>query len=416
VTDRPADAPSAADGGGTDPTAGLLRTPLTSRHLAAGAKLAGFAGWAMPISFTGVPAEHGAVRERVGVFDVSHLGTVWVTGPAATTVVDRAFTADANAIAPGGSRYALCTADDGGILDDLIVYRLSEQRWLTVPNAANTATVVDRLRRTAGEVAEEGRAQVATAAAGTDPAPADLAVATAVVDDASRGWAILAVQGPTALTALHEVLGIDADARPWGSVSEVTLGEAAPARGRVVLCRTGYTGEVGAELLVPAELAGDVWDALVAAGITPCGLGARDTLRLEMGYPLHGADLSPEVLPGEARLSWAVQLRDRDDQPRRFPGAVALAAAAATGPAHKLWGLRSEGRRPLRAGCEVRRDGEVVGVTTSGGASPTLGVGIALASLDAEVGPGDRVTVDLRGTATDAEVVRPPFVDRDPKG
>jgi aminomethyltransferase len=196
VTDRSDDTPSASTGGGTDPTAGLLRTPLTSRHLAAGAKLAAFAGWAMPISFTGVPAEHAAVRERVGVFDVSHLGTVWVTGPAATTVVDRAFTADAHAIEPGASRYALCTAEDGGILDDLIVYRLSEQRWLTVPNAANTATVVDRLRRTVAEVAEEGRPRVAAAAAGTDPSPADLAVATAVVDDASRGWAVLAVQGP----------------------------------------------------------------------------------------------------------------------------------------------------------------------------------------------------------------------------
>jgi aminomethyltransferase len=416
VSDPTADDRSPADGAPRDPLEGLLRTPLTARHLAAGAKLASFAGWAMPISFAGVATEHTAVRERVGVFDVSHLGTVWVPGPAATAVVDRAFTADAHALEPGTSRYALCTAEDGGILDDLIVYRLSEQRWLTVPNAANTATVVARLRDAVAEVAAEGRPQVAAAAAGADPSPADLAVATAVVDDASRGWAVLAVQGPDALGTLRDVLGVEAADHPWGSVAEVVLADPAPVEGRIVLCRTGYTGELGAELLVPAELSAAVWDALVAAGVEPCGLGARDTLRLEMGYPLHGSDLSADVLPGEARLSWAVQLTDQEGEPRRFPGAVAIAAAAANGPARRLWGIRTDGRRPLRAGCEVRRSDEPVGVTTSGGASPTLGVGIALASLDAEVAPGDEVTVDLRGTAVPGVVVRPPFVDRDPKG
>lgn len=415
-------APDAADGlasdsaGSRDPRPVPLRTPLWSRHLAAGAKLGTFAGWTVPLAFSGVPAEHAAVRERVGVFDVSHLGTVWVTGPASTAVISRAFTADATAIAPGSSRYALCTADDGGILDDLIVYRLSEQRWLTVPNAANTATVVARLEDAVAEVADEGRPQVAVAAAGSDPAPADLAVATAVVDDATRGWAVLAVQGPSALDTLVRVLGIAAADHAWGSVAEVRLTDPAPVAGRVVLCRTGYTGEVGAELLVPAELAGPVWDALVDAGVEPCGLGARDTLRLEMGYPLHGSDLSPQVLPAEARLSWAVQLTDADGEPRRFPGAVAITAAAASGPARKLWGIRTVGRRPLRAGCEVRRGDEVVGRTTSGGVSPTLGVGIGLASLDVAVGPDDAVTVDVRGTAVPGVVVRPPFVDRDPKG
>jgi aminomethyltransferase len=401
---------------GGHPAAELRRTPLTEVHVAAGAKLAGFAGWAMPISFRGVLAEHTAVREDVGVFDVSHLGTVWITGPAATAAVGRAFTADAAAIAPGGSRYALCTAEDGGILDDLIVYRLSEHRWLTVPNAANTATVVERLRAAAAEVADEARPQVAAAAAAADPAPADLAVGTAVVDDASTGWAILAVQGPRSLETLQAALGIDAAATGWGSVSEVALGDAAPVAGRIVLCRTGYTGEVGAELLVPGELAVGVWQALVDAGAEPCGLGARDTLRLEMGYPLHGADLKPEVLPAEARLSWAVQSTDADGEPRRFPGAIAITAAAASGPSRRLWGVRTEGRRPLRADCEVRRGDQVVGVTTSGGFSPTLGVGIALASLAADVAPGDQVTVDLRGSAIPGEVVRPPFVDRDPKG
>lgn len=407
---------SPATGTGGVEASGPIRTPLTARHEAAGAKLAPFAGWLMPLSFAGVVGEHDAVRERVGVFDVSHLGTVWITGPAATAVVDRAFTADAHAISPGASRYALCTAADGGILDDLIVYRLSERRWLTVPNAANTPTVVTRLIEASAEVAQEAEPEVAAAGAAADPSPEDLAVATAVVDDASTGWAILAVQGPRSLDTIRDTLGVDAAAIGWGGVAEVPLGEDLPVQGRIVVCRTGYTGEVGAELLVPAELAVGVWDALMAAGVEPCGLGARDTLRLEMGYPLHGSDLGPDVLPAEARLSWAVQLTDDDGEPRRFPGAVAITAASATGPSRRLWGVRTEGRRPLRAGCEVRRGDEVVGTTTSGGFSPTLGVGIALAFLDAAVKPGDTVSVDLRGTAVDGEVVRPPFVERDPKG
>lgn len=392
------------------------RTPLLDRHLAAGAKLAPFAGWQMPISYEGVLAEHRAVRSAVGVFDVSHLGTVWITGPAATRAVDRTFSADAHAIVEGASRYALCTDEDGGILDDLIVYRLADQRWLAVPNAANTAVVVARLRAAAQRIADEAAPQVAAAAAAADPDPAALAVGTALIDDASTAWATLAVQGPRALATLDEALGTDAAALPWGGVAEVELGDAVARPGRVLLCRTGYTGERGAELVAPAELAVGVWDALVAAGATPCGLGARDTLRLEMGYPLHGADLGPDVTPAEARLSWAVQLSDQGGEPRHFPGAVAIAAATATGPARRSWGLRAAGRRPLRAGSDVRLDGEVVGTVTSGGFSPTLEVGIGLASLDRSVGPGDAVVVDVRGTSVDAEVVRPPFVDRDPKG
>ncbi|MEX1178124.1 MAG: glycine cleavage system aminomethyltransferase GcvT [Nitriliruptor sp.] len=395
-----------------------LRSPLAARHVAAGAKLAPFAGWSMPLSFSGVLAEHNAVRDGVGVFDVSHLGTVWVTGPAATATIDRAFTADAAALADGESRYALCTDEDGGILDDLLVYRLSGNRWLTVPNAANTATVVARLRTLAVELAEEARPQVALAAAAADPDPAELASGTALVDDASTAWAVLAVQGPRSLETIGEVLGVDAAALPWGHVRDAALGAGVglAAGGHVVVSRTGYTGEVGAELFVPAELAGPVWDALISAGATPCGLGARDTLRLEMGYPLHGNELGPDVRPAEARMRWAVQLTDRDGEPRRFPGAVALAAATATGPTRRLLGLRAAGRRPLRAGCEVRRAGEVIGRTTSGGFSPTLEIGIALAFLDAGVEPGAAVEVDLRGSMISAEVVRPPFVDRDPRG
>jgi aminomethyltransferase len=390
----------------------LLRTPLTARHEAAGAKLAPFAGWSMPLSFAGVLAEHTAVRDDVGVFDVSHLGTVFVTGPSATAVVDRSFTADAAAVAPGTSRYTLCTAEDGGILDDLIVYRLTEERWFVVPNAANTATVVARLRDAGAELA----AELGSVDPSDVPEAADLADAT--IEDRSTSWAVLAVQGPRSLELLAQVLGLDVAAIGWGHLQEVQLDDvAAGLQGvRLIVCRTGYTGEIGAELLVPAEHAVAVWDGIVSAGATPCGLGARDTLRLEMGYPLHGADLTPDVLPGEARMSWAVQLEDADGEPRRFPGAVALAAAKANGPARRLWGVRSGGRRPLRAGAEVRQGDRVIGRTTSGGFSPTLGAGIGLALLDAEVALGERVTVDLRGTPIEVDVVRPPFVDRDPKG
>jgi aminomethyltransferase len=391
------------------------RSPLHDRHVAAGAKLAPFAGWQMPLSYAGTVAEHRAVRSSVGVFDVSHLGTVWVTGPAATIAVDRAFTADATAIPDGGSRYVLCTDEDGGIVDDLIVYRIAAERWLVIPNAVNTAAVVARLRTASADVAAEAAPRVAVAAAAADPDPAELAVGTALVDDASTAWAIVAVQGPDALPTVTAALGTPAADVPWGQLREVVAGEEVGRPGRYLLCRTGYTGEPGVELVVPAELSGGVWDAIVSAGATPCGLGARDTLRLEMGYPLHGNELGPDVTPAEARLSWAVQLTDQHGEPRRFPGAVAIAAAAASGPARRSWGLRVEGRRPLRAGSEVRRDGEVVGRTTSGGFSPSLEVGIGLGLLDAAVRPGDEVEVEVRGKVVAAEVVRPPFVDRDPK-
>ncbi|MFA9429287.1 glycine cleavage system aminomethyltransferase GcvT [Egicoccus sp. AB-alg2] len=360
-------------------------TPLTARHRAAGAKLAPFAGWDMPLQFAGTVAEHEAVRREVGVFDVSHLGTVWVEGPDAQPTVAASFTNDPRRLGDGASQYTLCCDQRGGIVDDLIVYRLAADRWLAIPNAANTAAVVQRLR-------ERG---------------ADRDVR---ITDESADWAILAVQGPDSLDAVRvafESLGNDLDPAdvPHLGILEVPMGDAP-----VLVCRTGYTGEVGAELLVPAARAEGLWDALLTAGATPCGLGARDTLRLEMGYPLHGNDLSVDVLPGEARLGWAVKL-DRDD----FVGRDALVAAKAAGPARRLWGLRGSGRRPPRAGMTVLDGDRAVGRVTSGSFSPTAGIGIGLALLDAEVEPGAEVVVDVRGTAVPFEVVRPPFVDRDPK-
>lgn len=392
------------------------RTPLTAEHEAAGATLAPFAGWTMPVRFAGELGEHAAVREHVGAFDVSHLGTVWVTGPAAAATIGRSFTADPGRVPDGGTRYALCLTEDGGVLDDLIVGRLSERRWLVVPNAANTAAVVARLREVAAAVRAEARPEVVAAARGADPDPETLAVGTTKVDDATVGWATVAVQGPDSFATLRRALDLDASALTFTGIAELPVGPDGPASAvgvHLPVSRTGYTGEVGLELQIPAEHAVACWRALLEAGATPCGLGARDTLRLEMGYPLHGNELDVDVRPAEGRAGWAVQTTDVDGNQRSFVGAEALAREPG---ARRLTGLRGASRRPLRAGCQVLRDGVTIGVTTSGGFSPTLGVGIALARFAALPEPGEQVQVELRGSELDVEVVRPPFVDRDPRG
>jgi len=366
----------------------LQATALTAHHEAAGARLAPFAGWSMPLRFTSTLTEHAAVRTDVGAFDVSHLGTVWIEGPQAAEVVGATFTNDPTRLEDGTSQYTLCCDEQGGIVDDLIVYRLSAQRFVAVPNAANTAAVTAAL----------------TAAA------ADRGVR---VVDTSTEWAVLAVQGPRALAVTDQVLaGMGAAGNPAATTQAFGIRRVELTGGALLLCRTGYTGERGVELLLPDSLALGVWEALSSAGVTSCGLAARDTLRLEMGYPLHGNELSASRDPYQARLGWAVRL-DRDG----FRGRQALIAAEAAGPRQRLWGLVAAGRRPARAELEVVRVGtdEVIGTTTSGSLSPTLGLPIALAYLDAAFGPGDRVELNLRGHRTDAEVVRPPFVDRDPK-
>ncbi|MBW3658487.1 MAG: glycine cleavage system aminomethyltransferase GcvT [Actinobacteria bacterium] len=359
----------------------LIGTALTDRHRELGAKLVDFAGWRMPLEFEGTIAEHERVRAGVGVFDVSHLGTVWVTGPDATATIAASFTNDATVLADGASQYTLCCDDEGGIVDDLIVYRLDADRWMVVPNAANTAAVVSAMRDAAG---------------GRD----------ATVEDGSRDHAILAVQGPEAHATVERALGLRPQELDHLGLAEVTVGA-----GTGVLCRTGYTGEPGSELVVPNDLAAPAFDALLEAGAAPIGLGARDTLRLEMGYPLHGNDIDRSTDPFEARLGWAVKL-DRG----AFRGADALARRKAAGPARRLFGLLGGSRRPPRRGMTVQRDGRDVGTVTSGSYSPVLGVGIGLAYLADPVGPGDAVTVDVRGTDVAFDVVRPPFVDRDPKG
>jgi aminomethyltransferase len=362
-------------------------SPLHDRHVAAGAKLADFGGWSMPIEYAGggVLAEHEAVRTGVGLFDVSHLGTATVRGPGAAAFVDSCLTNDLSRIGPGQAQYTMCCLPDGdpragGVVDDLIVYLHGPDDVLLVPNAANAAEVVARL---------------------TDAAPAGV-----TVTDRHTEVAVLAVQGPRSAQLLA-FLGLPGELPYMSFVTGVGGGSA-----EVTVCRTGYTGEHGYELLVAADRAGELWDVLVETGqdegLRLCGLGARDTLRTEMGYPLHGHELSPDITPVQARAGWAVGWRKP-----AFWGREALLAEKEAGPARLLWGLRAPGRGIPRPGMAVLdADGARVGEVTSGTFSPSLRTGIALALLDTASGvaEGSELAVDVRGRPQPVQVVRPPFV------
>jgi aminomethyltransferase len=359
----------------------LRRTALHDRHVALGAKLADFGGWEMPIEYPGggVLKEHEAVRERVGLFDVSHLGKVAVRGPGAAAFVNGALTNDLQRIGPGQAQYTLCVDDaTGGVVDDLIVYLLADDDVLLVPNAANSAEVARRL-----------------AAAG----PADVSVT-----DLHETFGVLAVQGPRSDEVLG-ALGLPVDHDYMSFVEATWQGE------RLVVCRTGYTGERGYELLPPSGLAPALWDALLAEvtsrGGLPVGLGARDTLRTELGYPLHGHELSLQITPVQARVGWAFGWRKP-----RFWGRDVLLAERERGADRLAWGLLALERGVPRPDLVVRSpEGAELGRTTSGTFSPTLKQGIALALLDRAVGAGDEVLVDVRGRGMRCRVVKPPFVE-----
>jgi len=358
-------------------TGPLACSPLDGRHAALGATMGAFGGWSMPISYPGgTVAEHTAVREAVGVFDVSHLGKLAITGPGAAEFVNRCFTADLGRIGPGHAQYTLCCTDTGGVVDDIIVYLVGPDEVLAVPNAANAARVAEMLRAAAPEGIE-------------------------ITD---RDLAVLAVQGPLAGALFATMF------EGFESVREMDYMAFADA-GTVRVCRTGYTGERGYELLVPWVSAPGIWDALLAGagslGGRPCGLAARDTLRTEMGYPLHGQDLSVDISPVQAGSGWAVGWSKPE-----FWGRDALVAEKEAGPARRLRGLRATGRGIPRPGMDVLVDGKKVGVTTSGTFSPTSKVGIALALIDTASGVAleDTVTVDVRGRALECTVVKPPFV------
>ncbi|MBS4730233.1 glycine cleavage system aminomethyltransferase GcvT [Mycobacterium sp. SM1] len=359
-------------------SADLLHGPLEDRHRELGASFAEFAGWWVPMSYAGTVAEHNATRGTVGLFDVSHLGKVCVRGPGAAEFVNSAFTNDLRKIGPGKAQYTLCCTESGGVIDDLIVYYVGPDEIFPVPNAANAAAVIAALQNAAPD--------------------------TLTITDEHRSYAVLAVQGPRS-TEVLDALGLPS-ALEFMSFTDATF-DGVPVR----VCCSGYTGEHGYELMPPWESAAGVFDALVKAvtdvGGQLAGMGARDTLRTEMGYPLHGHELSADISPLQARCGWAVGW-NKDT----FWGRGALLAEKAAGPRRLLRGLRAVERGVLRPGLTVFDGDTKVGVTTSGTFSPTLKVGIALALIDTAAGieDGRRVTVDVRGRAIACEVTRLPFV------
>jgi aminomethyltransferase len=358
----------------------LRRSPLDAEHRALGARMVEFGGWEMPIQYSSVLDEHRACREGAVVFDVSHLGSVEVRGAGAFATLQWALTNDLDRVGPGRAQYThLLDPDDAHVVDDIIVWWTEAGDFLVMPNASNTAPLVDAL---ADAAAVHGGGEC-------------------TIDDITATRAIIAVQGPDARARLAAV---SPDAAAVARFA-VTPFEFAGAHGFVA--GTGYTGEDGVELHVPAAVAPDCWRALVAAGLTPAGLGARDTLRLEAGLPLHGHELGPGITPLQAGLGWVVRF-DKGD----FRGRRALEAERDRGVARRLRGLATEGRQIPREGQAVSRDGVVVGEVTSGNFSPTLGHGIALAFLPPDVSDGDRCEIDVRGRPVAAVVTKTPFVHR----
>ncbi|MGI5348675.1 glycine cleavage system aminomethyltransferase GcvT [Streptomyces sp. CA-250714] len=383
-----------ATGNTTADTAAVPRkTALDATHRALGATMTDFAGWDMPLRYGSEREEHLAVRSTAGLFDLSHMGEITITGPQAGELLDYALVGNLSKLAVGRARYTMICDEDGGILDDLIVYRLGEQdelEYLVVANAANAQTVLDALvERQDGFGAE-------------------------VRDDRDK-YALIAVQGPAAAGILKKLTDYDVDGlRYYAGVRDIVAGKPA------LIARTGYTGEDGFELFVSPDDAVAVWEALTEAGkdagLVPCGLSCRDTLRLEAGMPLYGHELSTSLTPFDAGLGRIVKFEKTTNE-GRFVGRDALAAAAeraASAPPRKLVGLIAEGRRVPRAGYPVVADGAVVGEITSGAPSPTLGRPIAMAYVDAaHAEPGTKgVAVDIRGSHEPYEVVALPFYKR----
>jgi len=346
----------------------LRTSPLDAAHRALGAKMVAFGGWDMPLSYPeGTIAEHLACRSAAVAFDVSHLGTVRVEGPGSLERLQAALTNDLGKVAPGRAQYThLLDESDASVLDDIIVWWLDDERFDVMPNASNTDRVV-------------------AAIGGEDVTP-------------SR--AVIAVQGQTARNRLASI------APEAAAVGRFRVGTASVAGVTCTVAGTGYTGEDGLELAVPAERAASVWDAVLGTGVLPAGLGARDTLRLEAALPLHGHELGPGITPLQAGLGWVVAW----DKEGGFRGRGALAAERERGVTRRLRGLSVEGRRPPRAEQVVLLDGAPAGVVTSGNFSPVLGHGIALAFLPPDVEEGAPVAVDVRGDQVPATVVRTPFV------
>ncbi len=345
----------------------LLRTPLFERHLALGARLVPFAGWEMPVQYEGVIPEHRAVRADAGAFDVSHMGELLVEGPGARGFLQELLSNDLDRIGTGQAQYTLLTNEQGGIVDDLIAYELLPERFLLIVNASNRETDFAWLR--------------------------DREVAGVEVRDVSDVFALIAVQGPRSL----ERLGLS-------EAPAFTFAEGEVDGVSCTVNRTGYTGELGVELLVDADAAGELWDRVLARGVVPCGLGARDTLRLEVCYPLHGNDITPETNAISAGLGWVCAL-DKD-----FTGAGALRRIKEAGPERKLTAFVMEESGIPRQGMAIVEGGEV----TSGSHSPMLERGIGMGYVPAGLArPGSGLTIDVRGRHRRADVVKKPIYSRE---
>jgi aminomethyltransferase len=353
---------------------GERATHLLEDHRALGARLTEFGGWEMPLQYSGVIAEHNAVRNAVGIFDVSHLGKLRVSGPGAEGALQEALTADVGGLEEGHATYSLVLTDEGGVVDDVFAYRFGPEEWLVVPNASNVGAVADMIRASGGEL----------------------------VDEWDR-WAILAIQGPESFALFDKVFpgsgATDLKLHQWAYLD--VLGEQGFA------ARTGYTGERGFELYAPAATARAAFKALVDGGGTPVGLGARDTLRLEMGYALYGHELTLETNPIEAGLGWVLKW----DTP--FRGREAVSEVKEQGPARQLFGVKLTDKGVPRQGYRVFVDGDDVGEVTSGNFSPTAGTGIALAFGPPDLaGSAKKVEIDARGRRLAGDIVKPPFIER----
>ena len=354
----------------------LRRTPLYEAHVEAGAKLVPFAGWEMPVQYAGIREEHIAVREGCGVFDVSHMGEVETEGPQALDLLQRLLTNDVSTIEVGGAQYSCLCRGDGGVLDDLFTYRLADDHYLTVTNASNHERDLAWFREHADEFDAE-------------------------VHDRLHDYAMLAVQGPKA----REIVGSMAqgDLPKRFHTADMNLGT-----GDALVCGTGYTGEDGVEIIVQPDEAAALWEELVVAGATPSGLGARDTLRMEVNYCLYGNDLTEERTPIEANLGWIVE------EHTGFIGAEVCARQRSDGTEQKLVPFLIEGEGIPRQGNAVLRDGEVVGEVTSGTLSPSLGVGIGMAYVNSELtDPGAEIEIDVRGKRRRARVEKVPLYEKD---
>jgi aminomethyltransferase len=351
----------------------LKRTPLYDRHVAAGARLVPFAGWEMPVQYAGIREEHVAVRRTVGVFDVSHMGEVETTGPQAEAFLQSVLSNDVSKLADGGAQYSVLCRDDGGVLDDLFTYRLAADRYLTVTNASNH---------------ERDLAWMRAHASGFD----------VELHDRLADYAMLAVQGPDARGLVSRLA--DGELPKRFKTAELTV---AGAPG-VLVCGTGYTGEDGVELLIAPEHAATVWDALLDGGAAPAGLGARDTLRLEVCFHLYGNDLREERGPIEAGLGWC----GKEDT--GFVGADAVRAAREQGPAETLVPFVMTGPGIARQGNPVTGGGEV----TSGTMSPCLNQGIGMAYVPTgKAEPGTPIEIDVRGRTRQAEVRAKPLYSKE---